>query len=914
MLSDVKTSPTKGKSKEDGRWQSNWWDFHPLVEHIQRPVAWTTSSVIFVAHFTQPLVVARLLPSSKQFSIPSPAPVHSTPASYEPPTVISVSPNDHWLFAYFPGRETDGIGCLWNRGFHIDSWSVKEFWTFPRGAGVVAAAWAGAEREWVTSPDGSTSRLPHCGPLTPVTNPTLLLVTQAHQLNVCYLRTYSPSLRVMTCSLTQPYFASENPAHPAQEMPGGAKTSRQCIRASIGFIYSESSILIAMRSQRYPSDAMKHALDNSLEPVVPQGASQSPTSTDDSPASIDWDAWGEESTIDLCEVKLRFDGMIMSLISNPLPPLHHTQAKLTNLLFVCTPFRSDPTSSPRKDKQAPRNHPPELASTYLVATFLDFEDYSAPPKSEMTVFTLARNLPPTPGKPAWLARQIANRSFSPRVLTFSVPCVAPSISRKACVIAALVDTVGIVPRNARDRKEVPVGNLVVLQLSDLSTDPDWEDSVIMSPVESAGTHWPLSISVSPNRALVCAVSAVRTTIHVLPRIRVAIDTKDLILQRSPFALPLVSALLSRKSIADISHVLSLRSSSTDLLVDTLRGAILLLEANARSYSSIASRMPEALGAVVEIYRTKARQTEDEDDQRHFTALWQNAHDMCSIAAYMRAFEECRDDDGYDLDAVWQLVSLSGWVISFLENLLKECVALIDITDTEPKPKTEPVDVDVFSRDMTSSRASFLPSFDTPILLHLVHPFASSNLCDVVSHVNRFHKFLGSLTAKGESSHIARDVLLDLVSCSGLNVGALESALKGTITELKHIPSDDVRVALARCHPVPSMYAPLRKIVQTLTSSSIVDKPRLFIKPSDLIDGFASLSTSEQSGKKQEKDVITRGLLLKRGPGLSCVRCGSRSEIGSEIGVAGHISIKWRSWERKWSAHCICGGSWVSRNT
>ncbi|KAH7913732.1 hypothetical protein BJ138DRAFT_1145401 [Hygrophoropsis aurantiaca] len=912
MLTDVKTSPAKGKAREDIRWQSNWWDFLPLVEHIQRPVAWTTSSIIFVAHSTQPLVVARLFPSPKQFSIPSPAPVHTSTASYEPPTVISVSPNDHWLFAYFPGRERDGVGCLWQRGFHIDNWTVKEWWGFPRGAGVIAAAWAGAEREWVTCPDGSTSRLPPRGPLTPVSDPTLLLVTQSHQLNVCYLRTYLPTLRFMTCSLIQPHFTSENPAHTPQEMPGGAKTARLCIRASIGFMHSDSSVLIAMRSQRYPSDAMKHATDLSLEPSDLKMPTPVPP-PDEGPAMIDWETWGEESTIDLCEVKLKFDAiqMLMNLISNPLPPLHCPPEKLTNLLFVSTPpFRSDP-SSPRKDKTSLRNHPPELASTYLVATFLDFGDYSAPPKSEVTVFMVARNPPPTSIGKAWITRQVASRSFSPRVLTFIAACLTPSISRKPSVIAALVDTAGVISRNARHSKDITVGKIVVLQLSDLSPDPDWEDSTLVSPAESAGTEWPVSISLSVNRALVCTASATKTTIQVLPRLRSVTDSKDFV-QRSPLVAPLVTALLSRKSIADVSHALSLRSSSNDLLVETLRGAISALEINAKISSSIASRMPEALAAVIEIYRAKVQESESDDDRGHLIALWQNAHDMCSITACAAAFEECRDGDSYDLDAVWQLVCLSGWIVNFLEHLLKECVALADISDTEPDTKIEPADhQDIFSWD-SSARAAYLPSFDTPILLHLVHPFARANLCDIVSHVNRFHSTLSSLTAKGESSHIARDVLLDLVSCSGVNLGALESTLKDEVCELTSIPADDVRLALARSHPVPSMYAQLRKVIQKIASSSAVDKPRLFLKPSDLVDGFANLSTSEQPGKEQERDVVTKGFLLKRGPGLTCVRCGYRSEIGSEAGMGGHTSIKWRSWEKKWAAHCICGGSWIQR--
>lgn len=108
---------------------------------------WADSSIIFTAHATQPLVTARLFPSCEQFVCPSANPILTSPGSYEPPTFISVSPRSDWLFAYFPGRGTGGTGCLWKRGPQVDSWNIKDYWGFARGAGVVTAAWAGTERE-----------------------------------------------------------------------------------------------------------------------------------------------------------------------------------------------------------------------------------------------------------------------------------------------------------------------------------------------------------------------------------------------------------------------------------------------------------------------------------------------------------------------------------------------------------------------------------------------------------------------------------------------------------------------------------------------------------------------------------------------------------------------------------------------
>ncbi|KAF9227689.1 hypothetical protein BS17DRAFT_693359 [Gyrodon lividus] len=923
LASEVKNSPAKGKVRDDARWRANWWDFHPLVENIQRPVAWSSSSTIFTAHPTQPIILGRLFPSSKQFLVASPDPILSSPASYEPPTLITVSPNDHWLFAFYPGRDEDGIACLWNRGSRVDIWVVRECWPFSRGSGVVSAAWAGTEREWATSTDGSSSRLSYRGPLTPVTNPTLLLVTQAHQLHVCYLRTYVQSLKVLFCSLTQPYFTVEGQALGAiHDTPAGPKTSRLCINAAIAFIYGESSILIAMRSRRYPtSDSLKPAayndFDLGLSLDLPQ--SQDPSPEEKSPP-LEWGAQAEEQTIELCEVKLRFDGMNINLISQPLPPLHHPSPHLTGLTFVCTPPpKPDPTTSPRtspkKDKQLarPMTEPP---STFLVASFLDFEDYSTVPKSDVVAYILARTPSSAmPAKMAWTTLQVGKRSFFPRVLTLSCPGWVPTNVRKGVVVALLADTGGPVSRGGQRVREVTVGNIVVLQLPDLTDDSDWERLSVLAPASRAGMDWPVNIAMSRNRALLCTVALGRVSIHALPKQLVKDPTPHNV---SPLSMALTSALQSRRSVADIAHLLSMSTTPLDTIVDTLRGTWFSYEANARAGMVGALNAMGVLGATVELYRARAQQTADEGEKEYLSSLWRNAHDICSVAACLAAFEDCMDSEGYDLEPIWQLVSLSEWAVSFLEKLVKECLFLADLTASDSAPsevqaKLELVDdADPFLTNETS-RPPLSSPFDSPILLHLVHPLTLTNLIGVTIHVNRFYHSINSLTPKGENSQIARDILVDLIGCSGLNLNGLEDILKGTVLDVRSIPGDEARMSLSRCHPVPAQHAFLRKMIQALDRSTAIDKPRLFIKPVDLVDGFASLSASDQPQKERDRDVVTKGLLLRRGPGLLCLRCGHRSEVGGEVTVAGQFSLRWRTWEKMWATRCVCGGAWVGGN-
>lgn len=127
-------------------------------------------------------------------------------------------------------------------------------------------------------------------------------------------------------------------------------------------------------------------------------------------------------------------------------------------------------------------------------------------------------------------------------------------------------------------------------------------------------------------------------------------------------------------------------------------------------------------------------------------------------------------------------------------------------------------------------------------------------------------------------------------------------------------AEEMMTSFAEGHPVPAQHEQLKKIIRSLTTSSAIDKPRLFIKSSDLVDGFANLSASDRPvGDDPGIDVVTKERLLTQNPRLLCLRCGGRSQVGSEVTVAGRSSPRWKTWERMWAARCICGGSWVSGN-
>lgn len=47
-------------------------------------------------------------------------------------------------------------------------------------------------------------------------------------------------------------------------------------------------------------------------------------------------------------------------------------------------------------------------------------------------------------------------------------------------------------------------------------------------------------------------------------------------------------------------------------------------------------------------RARARQTKDGDEKESCLVLARNALNVCSVAACLTAFEDCKEGDGYDL--------------------------------------------------------------------------------------------------------------------------------------------------------------------------------------------------------------------------------------------------------------------------
>jgi hypothetical protein len=154
-----------------------------------------------------------------------------------------------------------------------------------------------------------------------------------------------------------------------------------------------------MRSHLYPSpNALSsfNTMDLGLSLEMSQPSSPEPT------PSVEWELWGEETTIELCEVQLGFDGASIStrivplylvfclsfmsgISTNPLPPIYHSsELQLNQLSFLCAPPSqvsiSDSMKSPastkngKSPKRTVQTQGQERGQIYLAASFLDFGD------------------------------------------------------------------------------------------------------------------------------------------------------------------------------------------------------------------------------------------------------------------------------------------------------------------------------------------------------------------------------------------------------------------------------------------------------------------------------------------------------------------------------------------------------------
>lgn len=174
--------------------------------------------------------------------------------------------------------------------------------------------------QWIAGTTGLPERLPPRGPPVPISDMTLLLVTQDHYVHLTFVRHYGSGLKTLKRSLMLPGVTWENSLPvDATEVNG----TRHCVEAAIALGYNgkgrpcgkvyrsidllsaEKGIIIATHSRKLPPPAPA-TVNTSAFNTMDLSVSGDLTSPDHK--VVEWDNWGEEQAVDLHEVQIRFDG------------------------------------------------------------------------------------------------------------------------------------------------------------------------------------------------------------------------------------------------------------------------------------------------------------------------------------------------------------------------------------------------------------------------------------------------------------------------------------------------------------------------------------------------------------------------------------------------------------------------------
>lgn len=70
------------------------------------------------------------------------------------------------------------------------------------------------------------------------------------------------------------------------------------------------------------------------------------------------------------------------------------------------------------------------------------------------------------------------------------------------------------------------------------------------------------------------------------------------------------------------------------------------------------------------------------------------------------------------------------------------------------------------------------------LLHLIHPFSLECLINLTRHVAKLRLFLTMISAKSEKAQMSKEMLLDIVDTSGINLEVVVKSLMEARADVK----------------------------------------------------------------------------------------------------------------------------------
>ncbi|GJJ16006.1 hypothetical protein Clacol_010285 [Clathrus columnatus] len=488
---------------------------------------------------------------------------------------------------------------------------------------------------------------------------------------------------------------------------------------------------------------------------------------------------------------------------------------------------------------------------------------------------------------------VANKIYTDSVVVFSIP------SRRdetGVTFVGLVDLHGSRPNESGDSQEVIIGKVTALMIPSFDHDFRKEPSNLMASQSETISFVPMSAALSPNESLLCTSNssweyASNIVIHPIMR-----ATLPLAIGEHPLEGILAASILSNRSNADILHLLSIPKIKDSDVFQVLYNCLCILKNQKFVKYDVDYTI---IKLIIPLFRARGRiSTAKNPDSEDLHERSDTALDICSIRALKTAFSSCKEDVGYDTEPVWNLVGLFLWFMGCLERLFRDLILLegylaVSGDLARLAPRFEELS-DEMDGDSTSY---FVPSS----LIHLVHPYALRNLIDVLSHINSFRAYLDTLTASKLKSSLAKELVMDTLDKSGLNLKEIEVAIRkiSQMEELRSLDEIVLEKSLCKMLPLPETYPILAKACRQLLRPEAISKARMFIKANDLVVGVDKPSPNFTP----QSDIISKATLSSApGNARMCAVCTGKTEVGQvplpKGGGAGYSS--WAIWEREWN--------------
>ncbi|KAG8733905.1 hypothetical protein FRC11_000459 [Ceratobasidium sp. 423] len=672
--------------------------------------------------------------------------------TYGPATMLSISPQDKYLYAFFPPVQpnvsTGGLGCVWGVEESFDTWSVKDFWHYPADAGVVAMRWLGEEREWhiQAGPTLRATRYPHFGPKLHHNHPAFLVVTGDHNLHL-YFQPYHPILdnsqsnslhrlfTTLSVSLLSPTAAIQGQQGHISVHDATLGGRRICVKAGIGLGYNDWSILVATRSSLIPSQHMDNSISMAtvMNELIPEDNIGELT-------PMTWmrgGMWGEEDLIELCEVELDLLSEEPCLVTAPLrsiPTPKDSESYLTHLLIPSHPLES---LAPAPVAELAEVH----CSFQVVASFLTNTEPSRPGSKVISWKSCFQSAQSTYESAVISAAQIWDAA-------------GQILLCKLNLAAALHEA---------QNNCVKIGELVIASSVSLENNPSFEPEPVLRRQNKTTKDFPMFISTSPHRTLICTTSGTQRTptvsILTAPRWKGGANPLGTMRMISS-AIALQIRQSSGSDLSDVTRAMwevvsrtSIAEASTGLQI--IFNEVFILLDSPLEFDVNQPWLMSLIGVLLMVYRWSPF--------KEMRPRWKTASEICQLYAVVRALDDSKsvnEGSQYDFTSqgIWELIQQVRWVIERCESLLRTLVEWEGRQFSEETP---------------------------PELIMAIHPLPLELFNRAVAHLNRLKAAAANLK-KTENNQIAVFSLSTLVDDAGVDFTVFATALQ-TARELVRNP-------------------------------------------------------------------------------------------------------------------------------